>query len=390
MKKMNICVIGAGYVGLSNAVLLAQRHHVTIYDLSSERINLITNKVSPIHDEYIADYLTSKNLDLNAVSDWNDIKENQDLYIIATPTDYNPETNYFDTSSIEITLKSIIDTVIEAYVIIKSTIPIGYVERISKQFIKLKIAFSPEFLREGKALYDNLYPSRIVIGSAHPELNEYAELWREASIKEGVQVIFTKSTEAESIKLFANSYLAMRVAYFNELDSFAEVNVLNTRDIIQGIGDDPRIGDHYNNPSFGYGGYCFPKDTKQLRASFGSVPEDLISAIVSSNETRKKFILTQIIEKKPKTVGIYRLVMKTGSDNFRESAVISIMNGLKQKGINIIVYEPLLSSKDVTYELVSNFEEFIRISDLVVANRFDNKLEKYKYKTYTRDVFSRD
>jgi UDPglucose 6-dehydrogenase len=390
MKKMNICVIGAGYVGLSNAVLLAQRHHVTIYDLSSERINLITNKVSPIHDEYIADYLTSKNLDLNAVSDWNDIKENQDLYIIATPTDYNPETNYFNTSSIEITLKSIIDTVIEAYVIIKSTIPIGYVERISKQFIKLKIAFSPEFLREGKALYDNLYPSRIVIGSVHPELNEYAELWREASLKDGVKVIFTQSTEAESIKLFANSYLAMRVAYFNELDSFAEVNGLNTMDIIQGIGGDPRIGDHYNNPSFGYGGYCFPKDTKQLRASFGSVPEDLISAIVSSNETRKKFILTQIIEKKPKTVGIYRLVMKTGSDNFRESAVISIMNGLKHKGINIIVYEPLLSSKDVTYELVSNFEEFIKTSDLVVANRIDNKLEKYKYKTYTRDVFSRD
>jgi UDPglucose 6-dehydrogenase len=390
MKKMNICVIGAGYVGLSNAVLLAQRHHVTIYDLSSDRINLISNKVSPIHDEYIADYLTSKNLDLTAVSDWNDIKENQDLYIIATPTDYNPETNYFDTSSIEITLKSILDTVTEAYVIIKSTIPIGYVERISKQFIKLKIAFSPEFLREGKALYDNLYPSRIVIGSVHPELNEYAELWREASLKDGVQVIFTQSTEAESIKLFANSYLAMRVAYFNELDSFAEVNGLNTKDIIQGIGGDPRIGDHYNNPSFGYGGYCFPKDTKQLRASFGSVPEDLISAIVSSNETRKKFILTQIIEKKPKTVGIYRLVMKTGSDNFRESAVISIMNGLKQKGINIIVYEPLLSSKDVTYELVSNFEEFIKISDLVVANRIDNKLEKYKYKTYTRDVFSRD
>jgi UDPglucose 6-dehydrogenase len=390
MKKMNICVIGAGYVGLSNAVLLAQRHHVTIYDLSSERINLISNKMSPIHDEYIVDYLTSKNLDLNAVSDWNDIKEDQNLYIIATPTDYNPETNYFDTSSIETTLKSITDTVIEGYVIIKSTIPIGYVERISKKFIKLKIAFSPEFLREGKALFDNLYPSRIVIGSVHPELNDYAELWREASLKEGVQVIFTHSTEAESIKLFANSYLAMRVAYFNELDSFAEVNGLNTRDIIQGMGGDPRIGNHYNNPSFGYGGYCFPKDTKQLRASFNSVPEDLISAIVSSNETRKKFILNQVLERKPKTIGIYRLVMKTGSDNFRESSVISIMNGLKQKGVNVIVYEPLLSSEDLDYEIVNIFEEFIKSSDLIIANRINQELEEYKHKIYSRDIFTRD
>jgi UDPglucose 6-dehydrogenase len=389
-ETYNICVVGAGYVGLSNAILLSQRHHVDLFDLNEERIRLLQHKESPLHDQEIIDFLTNKKLMLNPMSSWESISPNIDLFVIATPTDYNPETNYFDTSSIEITLKQISKLFPGTHVIIKSTIPIGFTEGASERFPMIKISFSPEFLREGRALQDNLYPSRIVMGSQHADIQQFAELWKSFSLKFDVPVIITKPTEAESIKLFANSYLAMRVAYFNELDSFAEVNQLNTKDIVDGVSADPRIGDHYNNPSFGYGGYCFPKDTKQLRSSFGAVPESLVSAIVESNETRKKFVLDQIMKQRPKVVGIYRLVMKSGSDNFRESAIISIMNGLIQRRVKVIVYEPMLEANSLDYELTRDFAAFVQASDFIIANRLDEQIKPYQSKVYTRDLFQRD
>ena len=385
-----IAVVGAGYVGLSNAILLSQKHAVYVFDLNQERIVQLKQKKSPIHDVEIIDYLEKKNLNLNPIDEWKSLPKDVNLFVIATPTDYNPDTNYFDTSSIESTLEKISSTHKGSHVIIKSTIPIGFTSQMSERFSAIKVSFAPEFLREGKALQDNLYPSRIVMGSDHSEINQFSKIWQELSLRDDVPVILTKPKEAESIKLFANSYLAMRVAYFNELDSFAELNDLNTKDIVDGIGADPRIGNHYNNPSFGYGGYCFPKDTKQLRASFGSIPEDLISAIVESNETRKQFVIDQILKRKPKVVGVYRLVMKAGSDNFRESAIISIMNGLLQKGIEVVVYEPLLDKKSLDYTLVNDIEVFAKISNIIIANRIDDVIMPYSNKIYTRDLFQRD
>jgi UDPglucose 6-dehydrogenase len=377
-------------VGLSNALLLAQEHNVYLYDVNIDRVRMLKEKKSPLNDPEMIDYLANKPLHLEATPTWIELPKTIDLFIIATPTDYNPETNYFDTSSIEETLQKISSNYAGAKVIIKSTIPIGFTKGASARYSSLKIGFSPEFLREGRALYDNLYPSRIVMGSTHDETKQLAQLWRSLSLKEDVPVIITNPTEAESIKLFANSYLAMRVAFFNELDSFAEVNNLTTKDIVDGISNDPRIGNHYNNPSFGYGGYCFPKDTKQLRSSFGSVPENLVSAIVDANETRKAFILDQILKKSPNCVGIYRLVMKSGSDNFRESAIISIMNGLLRHRIKVVVYEPLLTNSSPDYELENNLEAFVKQSDLILANRVDEELQSFKSKVYTRDLFQRD
>ena len=389
-KTQSICVVGAGYVGLSNAMLLAQEHQVFLYDINEARIQLLQSKQSPLNDEEMIEFLNNRELHLYPIFSWQDVPKEVELFIIATPTDYNPETNYFDTSTIENTFQQISSTHPGAQVIIKSTIPIGFTDGANDRYPDLKISFSPEFLREGKALYDNLYPSRIVIGTKHEESKALSEIWQSLSLKTNVPVILTQPTEAESIKLFANSYLAMRVAFFNELDSFAEANNLMTKDIVEGISNDPRIGAHYNNPSFGYGGYCFPKDTKQLRSSFGSVPENLVSAIVESNETRKNFILGQITKRKPKVVGIYRLVMKTGSDNFRESAIIAIMNGLLQRRIKVLVYEPLLNSQSLDYELMEDFEEFVKSSDLIVANRMDDLIKPYRSKVYTRDLFQRD
>jgi UDPglucose 6-dehydrogenase len=386
----SIVVVGAGYVGLSNAVLLSQKQDVFIYDLNQERIEQLNQRISPIHDAEIIDYLENRKLNLKPIGEWDILPKDIDLFVIATPTDYNPDTNYFDTSSIELTLEKISSTHKGSHVIIKSTIPIGFTSKVSARFTGIKISFAPEFLREGKALLDNLYPSRIVMGSEHSEIIHFSKLWQELSLNLDVPVILTKPKEAESIKLFANSYLAMRVAYFNELDSFAELNDLNTKDIVDGIGADPRIGNHYNNPSFGYGGYCFPKDTKQLRASFNSIPEKLISAIVESNETRKQFVLDQILKRKPKVVGIYRLVMKVGSDNFRESAIISIMNGLLQNGIEVIVYEPLLDNKSLDYRLINEIDDFAKMSNIIIANRIDDVIKSYSMKVYSRDLFQRD
>ena len=389
-KTQSICVVGAGYVGLSNAMLLAQKHQVFLFDINEARIRLLQKKQSPLNDKEMIEFLNHKELHLFPIFSWQDVPKEVELFVIATPTDYNPETNYFDTSSIESTFQQISSTHPGTQVVIKSTIPIGFTDSANDRYPDLKITFSPEFLREGKALYDNLYPSRIVIGTKHEESKAIAEIWQSLSLRTDVPVISTHPTEAESIKLFANSYLAMRVAFFNELDSFAEANNLITRDIVEGISNDPRIGSHYNNPSFGYGGYCFPKDTKQLRSSFGSVPEKLVSAIVESNETRKKFILGQITKQKPKVVGIYRLVMKAGSDNFRESAIIAIMNGLLQRRIKVIVYEPLLESQSLDYDLVEDFEQFVNRCDLIVTNRMDDIIKPYRTKVYTRDLFQRD
>ena len=390
---MNIAVAGIGYVGLSNAVLLSQFYNVIAYDIDNEKVDSVNNRISPIEDSEIEAFFKQKSLNLKAVSDSSLAFNSAEFIIIATPTDYDTESNFFNTSSIENVLKDIQNNNPNATVIIKSTVPVGYTKDIKKRFLN-KIIFSPEFLREGKALYDNLYPSRIIMGDNSNEAKTFAEMLLHASAKDQVDILYMDSTEAEAVKLFSNTYLAMRVAYFNELDSYAEIHNLDSKCIIKGVGLDPRIGSHYNNPSFGYGGYCLPKDTKQLKANYKDVPNNLIGAIVEANSTRKDFIADQIIARKPKLVGVYRLIMKSGSDNFRASSIQGIMKRIKAKGIEVVVYEPVLSlekQKDFfNSRVINDLSKFKKMCDVIVANRLTNEILDVKKKVYTRDIFNSD
>lgn len=389
MKR--IAVVGLGYVGLSNAVLLSVKNEVVAVDINEERVTLVNKRIAPIQDAEIDEYFSSKKLNLKATTNLEQAIQKCDFIIIATPTDYDPKKNFFDTSSVDKTIERINDLGSKAAIIIKSTIPVGYTLELSKEFPNLEIIFSPEFLREGRALYDNLYPSRIVVGSSSNNSKIFAELLKEGAIKKDIKILHTGSTEAEAIKLFSNTYLALRVAFFNELDTYAEVRNLNTKEIIHGVGLDPRIGDHYNNPSFGYGGYCLPKDTKQLLANYQDVPQNIIGAIVDANRTRKDHIAEMIIAKKPKKVGVYRLVMKNNSDNFRASSIQGVMKRIKAKGIEVVVFEPALNEDEFFgSKVVRDFEEFISISDVIIANRHYKELDKVLNKVYTRDLFNRD
>ena len=386
---MKIAVAGTGYVGLSLATLLSQNYEVVALDIIPEKVEKINNRISPIQDEYIEKYFKEKKLNLKATLDYEKAFKDAKFIIISTPTNYDEKTNYFDTSSVEDIIEKVIGMNIDTTMVVKSTIPVGFIETMKKKYNIDNIMFSPEFLREGKALYDNLYPSRIIVGEKSNRAEEFANLLKEAALND-VVIKYMNSTEAEAVKLFANTYLALRVAYFNELDTYAEVKGLNTKDIIDGVCLDPRIGDHYNNPSFGYGGYCLPKDTKQLLANYKDVPQNMIEAIVKSNDTRKRHIADMILERNPKVVGIYRLTMKSGSDNFRASAIQSVIKYLRAENVKVIIYEPTLNDTFEGLEVINNLSNFKKLSDVIVVNRYNDELNDVQEKIYTRDLYCRD